>query len=169
MLYTVRVPIWETGSRFILGQVQPHASNAVNPDAEQPAVPDLMLTPRDSDGDGMPDGWESHYGGHPTNMNANADNDGDGMRNLHEQIAGTSPVDSNSLLTITHFSVASNGGVSFAWQSAPARFYALSVATGEVNAAFLPLVTGIAADPPTNSYASDRPGSAAFYRIEVAE
>ena len=49
----------------------------------------------DSDGDGLPDWWESQYGLDPNNPNgsngANGDPDGDGRTNVQEFILGTNP------------------------------------------------------------------------------
>jgi len=38
----------------------------------------------DSDGDGLPDEWESQYGLDPNSVDANQDSDGDGLSNLEE-------------------------------------------------------------------------------------
>ncbi|HXJ58308.1 MAG TPA: lamin tail domain-containing protein [Verrucomicrobiae bacterium] len=46
---------------------------------------------QDSDGDGLPDGWEQTYGFISGVNEANDDPDGDGLSNLAEFIAGTNP------------------------------------------------------------------------------
>ncbi len=46
---------------------------------------------RDSDGDGMPDVWESQYGLNPLVNDAKGDPDGDGWTNLEEYQNGTNP------------------------------------------------------------------------------
>ena len=45
----------------------------------------------DTDGDGMPDGWEVTYGLDPLTDDASADSDGDGISNLDEFNRGTDP------------------------------------------------------------------------------
>ncbi|HWY29099.1 MAG TPA: immunoglobulin domain-containing protein, partial [Candidatus Acidoferrum sp.] len=59
----------------------------------------------DSDGDGIPDWWMLQHFGHPTglasdNSRAQDDADGDGMTNLQEYLAGTDPLDPQSVLKL---------------------------------------------------------------------
>lgn len=56
----------------------------------------------DSDGDGMPNSWETQYGFNPNNpADANLDPDGDGATNLQEYQAGTHPLVAGSALRLT--------------------------------------------------------------------
>jgi polygalacturonase len=57
-----------------------------------------VLNPNDdTDGDGIPNGYEFAHGLDPLNpADASADNDGDGFSNLQEFLAGTDPNDKNS-------------------------------------------------------------------------
>jgi hypothetical protein len=59
----------------------------------------------DTDGDGMPDAWESQYGLNPLVNDANGDLDGDGMSNLQEYLAGTIPNDPASVLELQIISI----------------------------------------------------------------
>ncbi len=54
----------------------------------------------DTDGDGMPDGWEVLYGLDPLLIDANGDADSDGISNYDEYLAGTDPgIDPDAILT----------------------------------------------------------------------
>ena len=50
----------------------------------------------DTDGDGLPDDWETKYGLDVAQNDADADKDGDGFTNAEEYAAGTDPSDKNS-------------------------------------------------------------------------
>ncbi|MEI6085669.1 MAG: glycoside hydrolase family 44 protein [Verrucomicrobiota bacterium] len=57
----------------------------------------LRFTPADTDGDGMPDFWETTHGV----TDANADPDGDNFTNLQEFLAGTDPQSATSALRLS--------------------------------------------------------------------
>jgi len=90
----------------------------------------------DTDGDGLPDFWETQNGLSPTNSTgldgASGDPDGDGFTNQQEYLAGTDAQDSTSLLKITELAGA---GRVITWNSIPGRNYQV-FATTNVNAAF---------------------------------
>jgi hypothetical protein len=68
-----------------------------------------LFTVIDSDGDGLPDIWETTFGaGDP-----NADGDGDGMTNLEEYFAGTDPISAASVLKIEILSAGAGASLQF--------------------------------------------------------
>lgn len=82
-----------------------------------------------SDTDGIPDWWRLAYFDHATGLAADKsragdDPDGDGASNLQEFLAGTNPLDSNSVFKITSFLPA---GTNFqvAWPTRTSKVYQL--------------------------------------------
>jgi Tol biopolymer transport system component len=83
----------------------------------------------DSDGDGIPDLWMTHYFGHPTGeagdlSRAQDDADGDGMSNLQEFLAGTDPTSPASLLSLEiQVQISSLNNVMLSWPAVPGKVY----------------------------------------------
>lgn len=124
--------------------------------------------PEDSDGDGLPDWYESMLTGSGTGMTADDDDDGDGMSNGNEFIAGTHPDDAMSYLRVdaTPFSAGSNASVLLTWAGVSGRHYAVH-ATPRLEDPFAPVLTNI---PWFNAWFVDEAVSgytATFYRISV--
>jgi len=128
----------------------------------------ITLLP-DSDGDGLPDAWESAHGLNPNNAaDAALDPDADGASNLQEYLAGTDPNQSASSLKIDGISWNPVGGIAL-------QFSALSNKTYTVQScSFLPGTPWIrVADIPATSTnrtmrISDpalSPGEPRFYRL----
>lgn len=81
----------------------------------------------DTDGDGIPDGYELAHGLNPNDpTDAAQDADGDGMSNLQEYLAGTDPQDPNSVLRITSANRDSlTGNVTISFTSVDGHTYAV--------------------------------------------
>jgi beta-glucanase (GH16 family) len=78
----------------------------------------------DSDGNGLPDYWEQQYFGTPVGASANADSDSDGASNLAEYLAGTDPLNGQSLFRILGVTNDASG-MTIRVNSALNRFYTL--------------------------------------------
>ncbi|HEU0008386.1 MAG TPA: alpha-amylase family glycosyl hydrolase [Verrucomicrobiae bacterium] len=122
----------------------------------------------DTDGDGLPDFWETQNGLSTTNSigldGADGDPDGDGFSNLQEYLAGTDPWDGGSLLKI--IDLAGTGRV-IIWNSIPGRNYQV-FATTNVNAAFTARSGTLTAFTSPMSFTNPAPVRAReFYRVLV--
>jgi hypothetical protein len=165
MTYTVEVPLWEVRAAELRAEVEYQLAGMVNPSVAEPS-PALVLPAVDSDGDGMADGWEQHFGGSPTGMVAGADDDGDGMENSGEYAAGTDPGDAASVLRLDPVVEPAGESFTLSWPSQTSRTYAVS-ASSDLLQPFVPIATNLPATPPVNTYEDASGEPAAFYAVEV--
>lgn len=165
---TFRVPLWSCGDQETEGAAAFHMQGMANATSTNADPYPLVIAPRDSDADGMPDAWEDHYTGDATNLAPHADQDRDGMDNLDEHLAGTDPTNAASRLWIAGFREDTNGIFEISWHSVTARCYQVEVQTN-VHTGFHVVVTNLCATPPTNALRglNQTDGGAAFYRIAV--
>jgi hypothetical protein len=124
----------------------------------------------DADGDGLPDWWETLY---PGAGNPDVDADGDGLNNRKEYLAGTHPLDAQSVFEFIRVTPDPPDGVWIEWSSSAGRTYTLLRASfPSPDAADYALVrSGLLATPPVSSY-RDTIGSSGetwFYRVRVDE
>ncbi len=78
----------------------------------------------DTDGDGIPDAWESLHGLLPADpSDAALDPDGDHASNLAEFLAGTNPLDPASRFAVSR--IAAGDEIEIDWSSVPGRSYTL--------------------------------------------
>jgi len=120
----------------------------------------------DSDGDGIPDYWERERFGGLSVANATSDWDDDGSPDCDEQVAGTDPKDPASVLQMLSVEVIEGGWVIFEWSSVEGKTYTLEK-SHDLVLGFYPLLEGIEATPPTNTYYDVSGGEPVFYRIGV--
>lgn len=124
----------------------------------------------DSDGDGLPDYWEKLY---PSAGVPSADSDGDGVDNLAEYLAGTNPLDRNSLFAFISLSESPDGGVILRWSSVEGKHYTIlrsaSLSTDPLD--YLSIQRNVPATAGVTTFRDPAPKGAGpfFYRLELEE
>ena len=120
----------------------------------------------DGDEDGLPDWWEQQYFG-GVSQSASDDGDGDGSNNLTEYVAGTDPLNAQSVFTIQEFSP-DVGGYVISWNSVEGRSYQVLKSSNLIFDEFSPISPIL--PYPVNRYtdAVERSEAQLFYQIEVS-
>jgi hypothetical protein len=139
-------------------------SLATPPGGVSPGVFNLVIQP-DTDGDGLPDPWETANGQSATNaLDALLDPDGDGLNNRAEYIAGTDPLDAASCLRVTQVSVSSPAQITF--QAVSNKTYTVEY-TDDLNAPGWQKLADRVASPTTGlvTILDPAPSTNRFYRI----
>ena len=100
----------------------------------------------DTDGDGLPDWWESAYFGNATGAAANADNDGDGAPNLEEFRAGSDPrlVESRPIRVAKPRDFDASGAADLLWRNSATGETALWLMSGTTTSSLAKLAAGAA-------------------------
>ena len=165
IVYEVAVPVTSYGDKEIVTEAEVYVTTQANEATGGQQTELFNMDPTDEDEDGLPDAWEEHYA--DLSLDPDVDNDGDGLKNREEWIAGTDPVDGQSVLRFGEGG-AEASAVTISWQSATGRTYRVSHAAA-LSTNFVPVASNIPANPPTNSATITDPGEGGFYRIEVEE
>jgi 3',5'-cyclic AMP phosphodiesterase CpdA len=131
----------------------------------------------DTDGDGLPDGWEVAHLLNPLSMTgddgAAGDPDQDGFSNLSEYLAGTNPRDAQSALKV-QLQPLGNQKYRISWPSVPGRKYQVQAATSPFGT-FADLAGTnfpMRAESAFLSYEEDRRNATAgsrFYRVRLVQ
>jgi hypothetical protein len=129
----------------------------------------LLSAAPDSDGDGLPDWWESYYFGN-AGTQPEVDSDGDGLSDGQEFLAGTNPLDPASVLAVSV--VPTETGIEVQWLSVAGKTYRVlrSTALSDDRGDFTVLESGLAATPPLNIHLdTEVTVGPTFYLIQVEE
>ncbi|MDB6024549.1 MAG: phosphohydrolase [Verrucomicrobiales bacterium] len=140
-----------------------------------------VISPPDTNGNGLPDAWEAKYGV----TNPSADNDGDGHSNLQEYFANTNPTNAASVLRISAAARDQNGRITLQWPSVGSTRYRIQysngLTNGSINAPFIDIVRPLSLEmdpspvdtPSTRTFLDDftltvaPTNRARYYRLKV--
>jgi hypothetical protein len=91
----------------------------------------------DADQDRMPYWYESHYGLDPANDDQETDADGDGLTNYEEYLAGTHPLNPDSVLKIIQIQKSGPdpplGSVTVTWEGVRGKIYLIQYCDGSLS------------------------------------
>jgi hypothetical protein len=127
-------------------------------------TPGPAAASQDTDGDGMPNSWETQYGLNPNVNDAAGDLDGDGARNLDEYQAGTAPNDPSSVLRLT---VVSQAPVIMRFNAAANVEYTVQYKPSLSTATWSTLQTVPAGNARQVQVNDPTPGALRFYRVRT--
>lgn len=119
----------------------------------------------DTDGDGLPDAWELHFGFDPEIADADSDRDADGVPARLEYIARTDPNSAQSVFRVTSLEANSGTTMVLKWQSVPGRTYRVTRATNPGGP--YSLHSSVSAESASSQTVVPLNGGAIFYRVET--
>jgi hypothetical protein len=125
----------------------------------------------DTDGDGIPDWWETTHGLNPAVSNSpTANADGDGLPDFKEYVCNTDPTNPLSCFRITDAAFSNPALFTVWYQSVTDRFYVLSLCTnlmapGWTNVPGQGPRSGVGGTDSMND--TNPPANKAFYRVNV--
>ncbi len=122
--------------------------------------------PADADLDGMPDSWEVAQFGSTVAL-PDVDADGDGSNNLTEYVAGTDPLNADSVFFIDDFDITLSGQI-ISWNSVEGSLYRILMSSNLIFDGFSPISSFL--PYPVNRYTDsvERAEGQLFYQIEVS-
>ncbi|HYG33264.1 MAG TPA: hypothetical protein VEC99_00680 [Clostridia bacterium] len=123
----------------------------------------------DTDGDGMPDWWEKLYFNDPRGTLALVDADGDGLSNLAEFLAGSDPLDPQSVFRIVQLETkreAQGVRVSVRWASFEGGVYSIWVAEAP-EGPYSAIATNLTSELPTGRWDGVVPETKLFLRVRT--
>jgi hypothetical protein len=124
--------------------------------------------PEDSDGDGLPDWWESMHGPNGTSLLPGIDADGDGMTNQEEFLAGTDPFNPASVLALDlQLTAPGHDSPLLIWAGVSGRVYRVQSAP-HPHGTFTPLSPQVPWTTPHHALSTPLTNPAMLYRI-IAE
>ena len=119
--------------------------------------------PVDTDGDGMPDGYELTVGLDPFADDAAQDADGDGLTNGQEFLLGTAPRDATSFFRVTaEVADAAGGSIRLRWTSVAGGRYRIEASADLGGFSALTVVT---ASGPETTFVVPAGGPTGFFRV----
>jgi hypothetical protein len=135
---------------------------------------DLLQPGPDTDGDGIPDAWETARGLNPAdNSDAALDSDGDGETNLEEYGADTDPFSSYDLLHVKSLLTTTDGTMTdLTWLSVTTRCYQVQLRLDLTNGMWTNSSLGLfLPDPGTNTTRTvpEGPASNRFFRVQAVK
>jgi hypothetical protein len=125
-------------------------------------------------GDGIPNGWKQQYGFDPFDPTvAGADPDHDGQNNLNEYLAGTDPLNPNSVFKMTGAMLTNKTDIRVGWTTVSGHSYVVQTNGSPGGGAFDDLSPVIQAPPGTGEstttyvHTNGAANRALFYRVRL--